>query len=439
MSVLSFFDHARPGNVALRSLTLVRDLLLANLAFNMLAIVLGLPYPFTSFLSGSTDSFGDFFKFALSFPGGSTVAPGTVLREQVARALAAHDYAGAAGLKIGLLTHFHTPPLTVLICLTANIAMRALGAGQTYLLTIVALIGYWCHLSALAGRNRAEVLVFALLGVISYPMLLMIDRGNVYAGLTALLVIHAILLVRRGGSQALAAMCLAIAVNIRPNAIIFLLPLIMLMRGRQMSMLMTFGMAAAALAGCALLIANTLYPDYTMATFRVGLAIYYRLYVVGNGGLGFGSSLFGAIKFLTGYRAGYDTLAMLIASAILIGTILCHRRGSLSGASLLFLICAAYTLGSAVIADYHLLVFLVVPMLAANMSTIETADGIALLSSCLILAPKSYVFNDGVSWQVVANPFILLIGSITILALARRSARGACAGSGYLPVRHATS
>lgn len=438
MSRPSFFDRAVPGTVALRSLTLVRNLLLANLAFNMVAIVSGLPFPFTSFLFDASDVFGDFFKFALSFPGGTAVAPGTILQDQVARALAAHDYAGAAGLKTGLLTHFHTPPLTVLICLAANVAMRAVGAGETYLLTIVALIGYWCRLSKLAGRNRAEARVFVLLGIVCYPMLLMIDRGNVYAGLTALLIIHAILIARREGSSRDAALCLAIAVNIRPNAIIFLVPLVMLMRERRLSMLMTFGTAAAALGGCALLIANTLYPDYTMASFRAGLAIYYRLYVVGNDGLAFGSSLFGAIKFLIGYHPSYDSVAMLIASAILVGAILCFRRGGLSIASMVFLICAAYTLGSAVIADYHLLVFLVMPMLAANLNKIETADQIALLSSCLILAPKSYIFNDGVSWQVVANPLILLVGSITILALAWRPASRAAMTGASLPLRHAT-
>ena len=53
-----------------------------------------------------------------------------------------------------------------------------------------------------------------------------------------------------------------------------------------------------------------------------------------------------------------------------------------------------------------------------------------LLASCVMLAPKNYLFftlpgGMAVSWQVVANPFVLLGAVVAVLVLGRRGESGA--------------
>jgi hypothetical protein len=104
----------------------------------------------------------------------------------------------------------------------------------------------------------------------------------------------------------------------------------------------------------------------------------------------------------------------ILAVVALLGWI---RR--LTPTQMIFLTAAAYTLGSSVIADYHLLVFIAVPLALARSVRLETpGDRIALVASCLMLAPKHYVFRGDISSQVLLNPLILLGASLAILWLA---------------------
>ncbi|HEX8382555.1 MAG TPA: hypothetical protein VF592_04175 [Sphingomonas sp.] len=393
----------------------------SNLVFNMVAAHTGHGPPYSIFLYDLSERYDDFFKFILSFPAPGPVAWGPWMRDRVAQWEVANPFAGIAALRAGGLTHLFVPPLTALYCLLNAAAMRAIDPTLLFGATLAALWAYWAWLAA--RFDGAGKLAWIGLGTISYPMLMMATRGNVYAGVTALLIIHALWLSIRGRSPATAAILLALAVNIRPNAIVFALPLIALQPLPRRAAV-TLVVAGSGLFAASLLGASMLYPDYSLSSFIQGLSNYYDFYVIGDLGLAYGSSLYGALKLMLGYRPGLDLLAAAVAFGLIgIGAWL-HWCKPLASSSMLFLVLAAYTLGSTVITDYHLLVFVLVPAaLAVEPRPLSRAGGAALIASCLMLAPKNYLFIDGVSLQVVINPAILLVAASLVIVSELRARR----------------
>lgn len=372
------------------------------------------------FLYDPRERFDDFFAFIMSFAPHDPVAPARWFAERVAVSPwpAFPKLAGVEGLPHEALTNFFVPPLTTAYCQITAAMMRSIDPSLLYLATLAALGGYWLHL---VGRHAppADRAALALLGLLAYPTLMMVMRGNVYAGVTALLVIHAMLLTLRGERAMLAAVLLGVAVNIRPNAAPFLLPLLALQPRRRAS-LVAFAATAGAVFLASLALAHQLRPDYTLATFLAGIDNYHWHYVERAKGVPYGSSLYGAVTMLFGARPWQEALGASAALAIVAAGAWLHWRRALAPATLLFLTLAAYTLGSTIIGDYHLLVF-VLPLLAPGDRAPATL--VARVAAALMLAPKNLFAIDGLSIQVLVNPAILLAATVAVLALEWRARR----------------
>lgn len=391
-------------------------LLLLNVAVDLLLRTAGLVLSPDSALPLS-DPFADFFGFAVSFPGGErvdTAFAGLSALLDGWRASAPDD--AAAALAAGQITHFNAPPVVALIGLLDVRLMQAVEPALLYAAMLLGLVAYWSRI--VPGERWAWVSVM----LVSYPFLTVAVRGNIYAGLCALLIAHATMLTIRGGSPRLVALLVALAVGIRPNAIIFCVPLLMLC-GQPRQLFASLAVAGPAVSGLALFAAHALYPNYTLAAFRAGVAIYHQTYVIEHWGIPFGSSTFGALVLLIGDRPGLEVAAAMPAAVIALAAIWLHWRGRVSPSAFLFLIAAAYALGSTIFADYHLLIFLL-PLLLATTSEVRTAtDRVVTIASVLVLAPKNYLYEAGVSIQPVLNPLILLAASAAIIALSWRSSR----------------
>ena len=407
-----------PALLARRCAVLILSIVAMDLGFIVLARAMG--WSAVSLLPVSNDLFADFFKFVLAFPGGDAVQPSPLwgLGEWIARYQQSQDYAGVEGLATSRLTTFHVTPLTALFCLVSVRVMQWVDPVLLFAAQAAALGGWWIALAMRNASSRAEGVFWAIAGLACYPAAMVFLRGNFYAGCVGLLVIQAMLTAFRQPMSLRAAVLLGLACCIRPNAVIFMLPLLALTSSSRLGALLCFGATGAGVSLAALWGANALHPEYTLRTFQAALRIYYDTYVVRDLGVAYGSSMFGALKLLFGYRPGLDTLAMVPAALIALATAAMAWRQALRPSSLLFLTAAAYALGSTIFADYHLLPFLLPLLLLAREEEGDAMDARAravMICSCLILAPKNLAFPDQYSWQALANPLILLAGSFQIL------------------------
>ncbi|MDO7843493.1 glycosyltransferase 87 family protein [Sphingomonas immobilis] len=417
---------------------LLLKLMAANLAFNIFARLLGCEPAFTSFLFDPAGLFDDYYKFILSFPGGAGVVPSDLfgLHDRIAAAIATTPYHGVDGLGGAGITHFLAPPLTAVICLANLAAMHIVDPAALFVGIIALMLVCWCSIAARLGTTRYESIAWAAIGLASYPMLMMLSRGNIYAGLAALLICQSMSLALRGKAPVVAAICLAVALNIRPNAAPFAVPLLLLFQTGRWRALAVLAVATALIFALSLAVAHALYPDYTIGTFLRGLHNYRTRYIVDNWGLAYGSSLMGAVQFFAGYRPGVEAAAAVPAALVMLAAVVLFLRRRISAALLLFLTCSAYCLGSSVIADYHLLVFVLVPAAVARQTALEgrrpdTAEWIACAAACLLLGPKNYLFLHGFSWQVVLNPAIMLGASLAVIALRAGWISASAPGAGY--------
>ncbi|MDB5715254.1 MAG: hypothetical protein JWO15_2651 [Sphingomonadales bacterium] len=415
--------------VAVRALSIVLMLVVLNFAYNQGMAVAGYGFPFTSFLVTPTDQFADYFKFILSLPGGKQIIPSNLLglHDQIHMYQINNPYFGIDGFASHSLTHLHAAPLTMLFCLVSVRIMRVADPTILFLLTSLVLLGWWCWIGMRFAVRGGEGLCWVTLGLISYPVVLMVTRGNVYAAAAAFFIVQALLLSYQDKSPVLSATLLALAVCIRPNAIIFAAPVIAMVSRDRIKQMISLGTTLTLVSTASLIASHALYPDYTLENFLAGLHSYYDHYVVQDMGMAYGSSLYGGLRLLFGYISGLDRVAAVPSLLIVVLGAYCWYRYELRRSSLVFLTCAAYCLGSTVLADYHIFVFIAVPMMVAHEARTEIVrarDWIAVITSCLILAPKNYLFSGDASWQVVINPIIILIAAATVIALQLRSKTG---------------
>lgn len=429
-------EAAGVNGIARRSLAALAALILANLMFNVAMLQAGADARFTSFLGYCDDLFADYFKFVLSYPGAGAVPISSPfgLGALIAGDVAHNPYWGANGLPGGNLTHLHVTPLSTVYSLVNLRLMRWIDPEVLFVAQIATGACYaWSIVRREAPDLRCAVCLFALFAI-AYPTLTMLTRGNLFAGFAALCLIDAMLRAMRGRSLVAGALLLGIAINVRPNAIVFAAPLILFHHRRWFAATAWVGVASGALALASLATAHVLYPDYTIAHFLAALRIYYALYAVGGLGLPYGSSLFAGLTLIAGYNPALDRVAAGLGGLLYLGALALYRTGRLDRPTLLFATCATYALASTIFADYHLMVFLVVPMgimAAREKPHTEAAaefrrfHAVALATSVLILAPKNYIFKGDVSWQVALNPAILLTAMLWIIITAWRRAADA--------------
>lgn len=412
---------------------IVLTLFATNTLFNLVARAFGLHWPYSTFLFAPTDLFGDFFKAALGFPGGDMVRPSHFLglHDRIARAAAFRPYPGIAALAAEPLNPLQMMPLTMTYYLLEVRAMRLLDPAAVFLGSALAVIaGYVCVvLRGARSRHLAER--WLRLGLLSYPMLMVLTRGNLQAGVTALLIVQAMLCAAERKRPVTTAVLLAIAVNIRPNAILFGLPMLLLFADARWRVFAATGVAGVLTLAASAAAAHALFPDYTISSFGSGLRVYYQVYVIDDLGLWYGSSLFGGLKLMFGYHAGMDTGATVAALALLVAGLATFWRGRLTITAMVFVTACAYCLATPVIADYHLLCFVAVPMLAAREPRIGRIEWIAVIAASLLLSPKNYIFFGEYSLQIVLNPAIMLAASIAVVTSGWRPLSAASPDGGY--------
>jgi hypothetical protein len=420
-------DHDGLSSHALRLIFTITG---ANAIFLSIAYALELSRRGTHIFSG--DLYADFLKVVLSYPGAAHAAakPGWGLDWLISGYLHEQVYQSTLqALENGSLTLFHLPPLTTSFCLGVLQAMQSIGIQPAFYVLYLLLFYCFWRISRQTGRG-ANRRVFGLV-LLSYPFLFMLQRGNLFAGATSLLIIQSLLLVQRRAKLDFAAILLAIAVNIRPNALIFAIALILIPDGRAFRRLGIFLLSSGTIFFSTLLLAHSMYPDYSLMTFRKGVETYHRMYVAGGGGLAYSSSFHSLLQAL---RFPLNWHRELVATLATLGILLHAWRSRVfnnSGIAIpSFILCSIYVLGSSVFADYHLLVFLGPLMLmiieqddrlpALKPGSARMSAHYAFMACCLMLSPKNFIFSGDVPLLTLLNPLILAYSSFRIIEATRR-------------------
>jgi hypothetical protein len=459
-------------NQEIRSNRLLRFAVLGLISLSFLnALYCTLAYEFgwgpKTYLVGPQDRFADLIKASLSY---RSVTEGVDRTEQFKHWRPVYqqyyqrpDYGGVASLAAGGLTHFHHPPFSTLLFLlcglfivrTANPALALYLFFFIYLLEACCIV--WIGIPR-ARRTRELTLSILVFCLASYPALLTFGRANyINAGLTTLpIALFLVATFAREKAGLMSLLALAVAVNIHPNAIIFLaaLPLAFGIRRAITPALQFVGISTTILIA-SYLAAHKLYPDYTFERFRQGLAVYGKLCIEQGAGVKGGSSLFGLVFVLhraLGFGANSPVeirTSFILATLMIAATCAAYwfayhaarKRGRgdefypLPGRKSVeveikpasagnawsrplapFFLVSFYCILSPIFADYHLLVFLA-PLVLACLQEPEQAGNrsrmmtLIALASAFMLSPKNYWFI-----QILLNP-LFLCGALLSLSM----------------------
>ena len=330
--------------------------------------------------------------------------------------------------ELNALTHFHLMPISSLLNLISGITI-GYGINPNLIMVILFLIGISISFISTYNiiRSYKKSLIFVGLIIASYPLLFIVTRGNYsafFCGIGVLAFLNSLFIAKR--INFFSMVLFAIAINFRPNAVILVLALPLLF-GIKKSILPTIKIAITTLLIYILtyLIVNYIYPDYTFTTFLKAFSVYNKLYVVGNNGLPFNSSLYGIfqiIGILFKINIGVITgIFYVVSMFILIALVRLIFKKNIIIEYYPFILSSIYILLNPVAADYHLLIFIFPIFIISNnydsWTDNRTAQRIITVSSLLILSPKNYLFIHDISLQVVINPLIMLITTIYLFYL----------------------
>ncbi len=417
--------HASLRNVDLAkvALCIIAGGTLANAMFNAVMNALGHGYPYTTFLFIPGDRWSDFFKLAFAYPIGS-VHPNTILfmadHIDTMKAIA-NELRGTA------INPDHMLPLATLLALLVRLGMTVASPIAIFAACLGVAAAIYVTMIKAMVVDPAQRSAWRAAGLLSYPALFMADRGHMFAFLCAVTLMPACWrMVRDRKLDMVSIALLATAANLRPNVLIVPAILFLALGLGRWRDCVRLGAVGLCLLLSTFVLANAVYPHYNLGSWMAGMEDYRRLYVEHPLSPGFTSSLPSALNLLFGYQPVFGRISLAFAASIAVVACNLARQGMLNDAGVLFVALAVMLIGLPAMGDYHLLPFLLPPMiLASNGQPLSRGDLIVFAASTFLLIPKNYLYgsdlgSDVWSWQVVANPLVASLASMYVLIRASR-------------------
>ena len=403
-------------------------------AINALFYSIGYAFSFktgTYIVTG--DYMADLFKIALSYPkmrdliqSGAVTFPTALapLLEVYYKYVAYH---GVEGLATGQLTHFHLPPLTtffVLLLIDAFVLMGFIFPTLILLFLTFFLTIWVLKLSTLKTLDR--YLLFVAI-IFSYPFIFFLQRGNFIGFFSFIFTAFAVVGLSRGAIIS-SIILMAVAVNIRPNLLVFL-PLFYFWPYRALSRPFALMILATVIFFIAEYFTNQSYQDYTLSHFLQGLEIYKVMYIIGDWGFGYNTSVYSLFKFafkILDIRVSLERTLVIISiiSAItMLFIIKMFNEGTMTKSAFVFLLTFVSLLGTPVLADYHLLIFVLPGIFALeeceNSRNFEnypiSLSGMTFITCCVMLCPLNYISYHGLYVLTLLKIPIALAMSILLV------------------------
>lgn len=338
-----------------------------------------------------------------------------------------YPYYGKLGdVSTGRVTVFGITPLALLI-LTGTL-QAILATGPSFVMVIYYMVA-WLWLGFLCwyfiADYRERILAFVVLAL-GYPFMFMLTRASLGALIVGFALILYIYLACNQRNLIITALCLAIACNIRPNAVL-LAPLLLCFGLRKsIGAFAIFFATAGIITASSYAIAVNIYPGYSWHVFFQALENYKNFYIIGGLGDGNNNAAYGAIKtiynilLLDPSPKLLDTTNKFIFCAcagLIVFALYKFLQGRLPVYYFAFVITSLYILASTVFGTYHLLV-LYAFILAAGCKPAKGGPypPLLLLMSALVIIPKNYIYIfPNLSCEVILNPLILILSLSWIL------------------------
>jgi hypothetical protein len=375
------------------------------------------------------DLFGDFIKVVLSYPGGKDlVVNGNFGLLELFREYANHNpYSGMAGFSSNGITHFHLPPLTTLLSLLSLNLMWFIPPQIVFYLSVCLVTLGLIWLTRFVTQDSHQGWIWAACLLCSYPFLFALQRGNLFSLLVSILIFFFVISILRNKNILLGVICLAIAVNIRPNTIFLLPALVFLPNEFWLKKITIFVFVSLLVFFLSTWIDHSLYQDYSLEIFLKGLAVYHSMYVVGGSGDAYNSSLLGLLKALSGYSKRAEIIGLIVGVVVVGFAVFGFLTKKFDKTATIFLLCIACMLSTAVFADYHLLLFFL-PLFAMSIEAKDAlskfsekneveniSKGIIFCACIFLLSPKNYLFVGDVSILILLNPVIAVVSTIFLI------------------------
>ena len=383
-------------------------------AVNALFYSIGYAFSFktgTYIISG--DYMADLFKIALSYPklrdlvqsGQVTFPPFLAPLLNVYYKYVA--YHGVDGLASGQLTHFHLPPVTTGLILMSIGAFVTFGFISTTLALIFSLIGLLVFALSLSSLTKLDRFLILVAIVTSYPFIFLLQRGN-FVGFYAFIFTVIAVMGLRNGAQKTSVLLMSIAVNIRPNLAVFI-PLFYFMPYRNFKRPLAVTVLAILICIGSAYFVNRSYADYTLGNFLLGLNIYKEMYVIGDWGFGYSTSIYTLFKLICKLINIKTETNLALPILSMVGLLLSthayklYYDGVIQRSGILFLLTTISMLFTPVFADYHLLMFALPAMFALEEEKDARNFGgyswslsaITFITCCVLLSPLNYINYDG--------------------------------------------
>jgi hypothetical protein len=327
---------------------------------------------------------------------------------------------------------FFLPPLSMSLTFAAVGLFSWVDPVKSYAFLAIGFLVGVIWITAREVPRRSWVFV-ALSTVASYPLVFLLARGNLYAAITGLCLIAALL---RPSADWRSALLIAIAINIRPNAVVCLLPFLLF--DWRWRFIIRVAVASALVFAAGTLLASGLDNRYSLSVWANSLVAYSQHYGAEGAGVHFGSSLYGALHLTIGggtHSQVFATLFSMTAGATLLWMIWLRR---LTYSEAVFGSLCLYAFGTSVFADYHLIAFFVplVVLLRDRTSLPVVCQAVTVL----VLVAKHYPYQGVHSVQTLINPALLIVGFAAIVVQAGRRKPGLLQSwSKALPTRNTAS
>lgn len=383
------------------------------------------------------DLLADYFKVLFSYPKGkiSAIAEWDVLPDFMKHYVTHNPYKGVNAFLSGDLSHFHLPPFTTSLAFLNLDAFHVVGIRATFWIVITGAIAILYAVVTACGQNKTQRIALFAIALFSYPFIFALQRGNFFSMFSVLLVAWAVATSQPTRRPYLPTLLFALAVNIRPN-LVLLAPLLYFLGGCRTRIFGTFIFFCLTIFAVSLSYAGLIYPDYTFSNFLAGLEIYKATHVIGDGGFGYSTSIYTALKLaqkLFDLNVSLEIVGTLVSLTGFLGATyftVQRKLENIDDVELGFALTAMSMLTTPVFGDYHLLTFLV-PILLISKLFPSASPGSEcvnktyipiVLASAVMLSPLNY-WNYGGLYVMSLAKTLIILAACSFLIFNSRGAR----------------
>jgi hypothetical protein len=401
--------------------------LFLNLFYNQIMTSLGFVYPRTSFFFIPQDVFADFFKFIINQNNLSqhfSLAQGEKGYPYITPHLNFSHYYQINNTTI---------PFYFLISGVNAIFLKLLNPYLVYFLNIlIFLIIFFYQIKNFLVDQKISCIIF-ITSVFSYAVLIMMNRGHIFSAFTCLILIQILINCYLKKNFIQNFFLVILVFSAKPTTLCF--ALYIFNYNISFSKKFIYFFLLLILAPIFYILINefnyfflgniwSFYNNFENTLKMHAQPIYYNLYIIGDEGLAFGSSLWGLVKISLRSFSNFNPhiwikITFLFCSLIFLIFTLLFFLKKINISVFAYTLVSYYILVSPVSADYHLIIFFAPLLLLLKDYEISNSKDlyiVLILTIAFIVSPQHYYFTEKfIPEKTILNPLLILCANFYIL------------------------